>query len=272
LDSHLSTFSRSTTSVDGYDGTYEPQCVYLHWTASAPSSDTAAATVAANDYQCCVARSGLVCLGGWEVRQAHGGKGRTAPIQLARDGQMTVDAIRDWQSSGAPDDTDSWPNRYGVAVSIDNSGVGEIPPDAQYENWCKTAAVMLDAIDATGPGHLIDHASSTNRKIDITPIVDLLDPARWYATIGDYLTQLRGGPPDQEVDPMPMYQYLVDEEAGHLLLADGMQVRWLRTEWDNANTRAWLIRLGLPAEPLKVSRQSLRLGEFGVWIGDLPPW
>ena len=179
---------------DGYDGTYTPEAVYLHWTASAAGSDVSDHVVAINDYHACINRKGICKLGGWQVKQAHGGSGRTQPIDLARTGGMTVDTLVAWQNNPAGDNTDSMPNRYGLAVAIDNNGVGEPVPSAQWHAFTATAAVLLDCIGRTGPDWLIDHAASTNRKIDLATS-PALPPARWYADIATQLAILQGGPP-----------------------------------------------------------------------------
>jgi hypothetical protein len=69
-----------------------------------------------------------------------------------------------------------------------------------------------------------------------------------------------------------MWQYLQDDKAGHLMASNKMHVRWLRTPYDNEHFVAGLTRLGLPTKPMKVSREAIRLGEHGVWVGELPPW
>lgn len=179
--------------TDGYDGTFTPECVYAHWTASAAGSDVSAHVVAINDYHACVARNGVVALGGWQVKQAHGGSGRQAPINQARHGGMTIDEITGWQLDGRGDDTDTMPNQFGLSVAIDNNGIGEGVPAAQWHAFTATAAVLLDCINRPGPGWLIDHAASTNRKIDLATSPALL-PARWYPDIATQLALLRGDP------------------------------------------------------------------------------
>jgi hypothetical protein len=68
-----------------------------------------------------------------------------------------------------------------------------------------------------------------------------------------------------------MYQYIQDEHD-HLYATDKLHCRWLVSEWDDANYRDQLDDLNLPTVPLKVKRQSIINGEFGVIIGTVPPW
>jgi hypothetical protein len=251
---------------DGYDGTFTPEVLMLHWTASAAGSDVSSHVVVINDYHCCVSRSGVAKLGGWKVRQAHGGKGRVAPIETARRGAMTVDELKAWQLSPVGDDTDSMPNRYGLSVAVDNNGVGEPVPDVQWEAFTATAAVMLDCIDRITAGYLIDHSASTNRKIDLatSPALPVDD---WYRDIGHQLDRLH----DIPSGAIKMYQYLQDDRD-QMWLSDKLTVRWLVSAWDDANCRDKLDDLGLPTQPMKVKRQSIKNGEFGVIIGTEPPW
>lgn len=195
-----------TSPTYGYTGSYTPQCAFLHWTASSPSSDTAASVVAGRHYHACVARNGRCALGGWAVRQGHGGEGRTQPLDIARRGAMTLTDIRHWQTSVGADNTDSWPNQYGIGICIDNSGVGEVPPDVQYRNFVATAAAFLVA-NGLGPAAVIDHASSTNRKIDITAVVPVLDPSKWLADIATYHAMLTNPVP---TPPEPVMNTAVD--------------------------------------------------------------
>ena len=144
-------------------------------------------------YHACVSRDGTCMLGGWNVRQGHGGEGRQAPMQIARAGEMNADDIIAWQGSSIGDDTSSWPNQYGSAVCLDNNGVGETPPDVQYRNWTATVAAFLGAL-GLHPGHVIDHAASTNRKVDLTAVVPILNPTRWMADIATQHALLTEGP------------------------------------------------------------------------------
>jgi hypothetical protein len=68
-----------------------------------------------------------------------------------------------------------------------------------------------------------------------------------------------------------MYQYIQDEHD-QLFATDKLHCRWLVSEWDDANYRDQLDDLNLPTTPLKVKRQSIINGEFGVIIGTVPPW
>lgn len=210
----------ATSPGYGYSGSYTPECVFLHWTASAPGSNTAASVVAGKHYHSCVARDGVCALGGWQVRQGHGGEGRTAPMSLARRGEMTLADIRHWQGSGAGDDTSSQPNQYGASVCIDNSGVGEVPPETQYRNWVATAAAFAVSIGRHSAGHVIDHASSTNRKVDITAVVGALDPARWLADIGTYIALLTNGPEDPIVAQTAVAMTPTKTGRGYWILAN----------------------------------------------------
>jgi hypothetical protein len=68
-----------------------------------------------------------------------------------------------------------------------------------------------------------------------------------------------------------MYQYIQDEHD-HLYATDKLHCRWLVSEWDAANYADQLDDLGLPTTPLKVKRQAILNGEFGILIGNTPPW
>ena len=82
---------------------------------------------------------------------------------------MTAARIKHWQGDGSGDNTSSQPNQYGVGVCIDNNGVGEVPPDAQYVNFCKTVAAFLDAIGRTSNGYVMDHAATPTARSTSPP-------------------------------------------------------------------------------------------------------
>ena len=191
-----------TDPNDGYDGTYEPEqggC-FLHWTGG--PSDTAASVVAANHYHYCAGRDGVIYVGGWNVKQGHGGEGRQAPLNIARSSLMTLDDLDHWQCNNAGDDTDSWPNRYFTAVAIDNDGVGEKPTDVQWYAFTGCAAAILVGL-GKDTRSLIDHASSTNRKIDVatSPAMPL---ATWHSDIGYCVDLLTNGPDTMSNDCVSM--------------------------------------------------------------------
>lgn len=181
-----------TSPTSGYDGTFTPVAVMAHWNASAAGSDTAAATVAGHDYHACVDRAGVVHLGGWKVKQAHGGSGRADPQSTARQGGMTADVWRRYHDDQAGDDNDSGANRDFYGVSIDLDGVGEVAGDAQWYGYTSALAVFLHMCGATGPAWLCDHASSTNRKVDLGPPSVSIDLV--FADVATMLALLVEGP------------------------------------------------------------------------------
>jgi hypothetical protein len=181
---------------------------------------------------------------------------------------MSLEAINAWQNDPTGDDTSSMANERTLAVVIDNDGVGEAPTPECYTAFVATAAAFLHALGRTGD-HLLDHASSTNRKVDLIGTTLELDPSCWFPDIGILVDRL--STPSSPRRHSRMWQYLVDDSE-QLWLADGMAVRWLVSEWDDANTRAELERLGEPTTPLAVSRESINRGEFGPTTGRLPPW
>ena len=173
----------------GYGGTFTPRACLAHWTASAAGSDTAASVVAGRCYHACTSRAGVVMLGGWQVRQGHGGEGRTSPQSLARSGRMTVADLDHWHGDPSPDDTSSGANQDFYGVCIDNDGVGERPTDVQWHAFTASLAVFVAMTGGTTPGYLADHAASTNRKIDLVSMTAAMCDA-----VGHHLELLLGGP------------------------------------------------------------------------------
>lgn len=175
----------------GYDGTFIPEAVMLHHTASAAGSNTCADVLYGRHYHAAVGRDGLVYLGGHEVRQGHGGEGRRSPLEVARAGRMSLEAVTAWQNDPTGDDTSSMANERTLAVCIDNDGIGEAPSPEQYTAFVATAAAFLHVL-GRGNGHLLDHASSTNRKVDLVGTCLELDPSCWFPDIGILVERLAG--------------------------------------------------------------------------------
>ena len=69
-----------TSTTYGYSGHILLKLFFCTGQLQVPSSDTASDVVHGKHYQCCVSRSGVACLGGWQVRQGHGGEGRAGPM------------------------------------------------------------------------------------------------------------------------------------------------------------------------------------------------
>ena len=101
---------------------------------------------------------------------------------------MTLDQIKSWQASGAGDDTSNGANDRFVGVCLDNNGTGEQPPAEQWRAFTGLAAASLHAQGKTR-GNLIDHAASTNRKIDLGTFTD-----RYWSDVEVQLQLLEGGP------------------------------------------------------------------------------
>lgn len=177
----------------GYDGSFTPRCAFGHWCASAAGSDTSEDVLWGRHYHACVSREGIVKLGGVDVRQGHGGEGRTQAMRLAVTGAMTLDLLRDWQASAQADDTSSGPNQYGYGVALDNNGTGELVPPDQWRAWCAAMAAFAVLAGGTSVGSVIDHSASTARKVDLStsPAIDV---SRWWADVATCIALLVEGP------------------------------------------------------------------------------
>jgi hypothetical protein len=191
----------------GYTGWYEPEVTFGHWTASAKGSDTAISAVLNRHYAVCVNRVAFIAVGGYKVRQGHGGRGRQAPMAEARGGRMTPARWQHWNDSAAPDDTISEPNRYGLAVCIDCT-VNENIRWSQYDAWCAVQGLFL-ARSGLGAEHAHLHSVSTNRKIDVLYlIVDGVrqGPDDIFNRIEFWVEKIRDGemhkPPEEDVTKM----------------------------------------------------------------------
>ena len=100
--------------------------------------------------------------------KATAASGRTAPMRIARDGEMNATEHRRLaqQRHRRQHRQLAQPVRHRPSVWT-TTARGD-PPAVQYRNWCCTATAFLDALGAPGAGHVIDHAASTNRKVDLT--------------------------------------------------------------------------------------------------------
>lgn len=166
----------------GYSGTFNPGGVFGHWTAGNGGQNTW--VLAERHYHSLACADGVAYLGGYSVRQGHGGSGRTGPLNIALAGNMDLATIEQWQANGSADDTSSMPNQRFLSVSLDDPGVTGIPSAAQQDVYGAMVAAFLIVL-GKHLGHYVDHAASTNRKIDLgryTPGgYSVLE--RWYGTM-----------------------------------------------------------------------------------------
>ena len=238
-------WSQTTDPAYGYSGSFTPRCAFGHWSASAAGSDTSTDVLWARCYHAAVSRSGVVKLGGWQVRQGHGGEGRTTPMRLAVSGSMSLDALRAWQASGQVDDTSSAPNQYGYGVCLDNNGVGEPVSDVQWYAWCAAMATFVILAGGSSVGSVIDHSASTNRKIDLSgsPAIAV---DRWWADIATHLDVLQKGPAavtnfcvgPPAVHPDGSYAQVTELGFVYVSPAPGSKARYHGGMQDAANVKA----------------------------------
>lgn len=170
----------------GY-GVCHNEVVYGHWTAGNGAQANSERAVRDLHYSSCVARNGIVILGAWDSRVGHGGWGRTTPILAARQGRMDLDQLDRWAASDDGDDTNTWPNRYARAASIDYHPHQAAPiPKVQWDGFCGTTAALLVS-QGGGIGNLMDHSASTARKWDLDPI-----RAAWWNETNELVAALGG--------------------------------------------------------------------------------
>jgi hypothetical protein len=166
------------SATSGYTGTFTPEVIFGHWTASYPGSDTSKAAVRDHHYASCTNRSGHTAFGGYKVRQGHGGEGRTQPMDEARRGQMNASRWQSWINSGQGDNTSSQPNQYGMSFCIDCT-VDENVSLRCVDAWLASGAMWL-AQSGLSTGYAMCHSVSTSRKIDIDYLI--VDGSRWGPT------------------------------------------------------------------------------------------
>ena len=195
---------------DGYTSTFTPQCAFGHWTASAPGSDTSGSAVRDNHYHSCTNRSGHTRFGGYKVRQAHGGEGRTGPMNEARNGQMSAGRWQYWNDNGSGDNTSSQPNQYGMSAAIDCT-IDESIHQKQVDAWLATMAMWLTK-GGMGPNFAMFHSVSTDRKIDIVYLI--VEGVRWdmhrlFDRLKYWCDQFSGTKPPTPPQPKQVHMYAV---------------------------------------------------------------
>lgn len=198
---------QETSPTYGYSGTFTPEVVFGHWTASSPGSDTAASVVRNRHYASCTNRAAHTAFGGYRARQGHGGTGRVQPMSLARGGQMTAVECRKWMASRARDDTSSMPNTYGMSFCIDCT-LNENITQAQYDAWLAVGAMWLYNAGMT-PYYSMFHSTSTDRKIDVDSLVvagKRLTPDDFYSRLQYWINQFKGVTPPTPTPPTPQPQ------------------------------------------------------------------
>ena len=161
--------------TSGFSGTFTPEAVFGHWTASAKGSDTARPVIRNHHYHSCTNRAAHTAFGGYKKRQGHGGWGRTAPITEARQGKMTPQRWQYWSDSKAKDDTSSQPNQYGMSFCIDCT-IDESISQRQVDAWLAVGAMWLTQSQMS-VNYAMHHAVSTDRKIDIVRLI--VEGVRW---------------------------------------------------------------------------------------------
>lgn len=166
------------SSTSGYDGTFTPEVIFGHWTASAPGSDSSKSAVRDHHYASCTNRSGHTAFGGYKVRQGHGGEGRTQPMGESRSGQMNASRWQSWINSSQGDNTSSQPNQFGMSFCIDCT-VDENVSAYCVDAWLAVGAMWL-AQSGLNTGYAMCHSVSTDRKIDINYLI--VDGSRWGPT------------------------------------------------------------------------------------------
>ena len=182
LRAHGFAVNQVTDPFYGYSGTFDPGGVFGHWTAGNGGQNVW--VLEERHYHSLATRDGVAQLGGYMVRQGHGGSGRQQPCNIALNGQMTKDTMLAWQANGSGDDTDSLPNSRFMSVCLDDPGTTGTPSPAQQDCFGAMVAAFLVVL-GKNLGHYIDHAASTNRKVDLgryTPVgYSILE--RWYGTM-----------------------------------------------------------------------------------------
>lgn len=203
--------------TSGYSGSFTPEVIFGHWTASAPGSDTSKSAVRDHHYHSCTNRSGHTAFGGYKVRQGHGGEGRTQPMGEARSGQMNASRWDYWEKSGAADNTSSQPNQYGMSFCIDCT-VDENVSLYCVDAWLAVGAMWL-AQSALHVGYAMCHSVSTNRKIDIDYLI--VDGSRWgpaeiLSRLDYWIKKFTGtAPPTPVPPPTPEEEIKMYAAAAH---------------------------------------------------------
>lgn len=166
--------NQETSPTYGFSGTFTPEVWFGHWSASAPGTDTSSYAVRNRHYHSCTNRSGHTRFGGYRVRQAHGGYGRVAPMDITRNGRMNSQVAEVWIKSRAGDDS-ALPNRYGMSSCIDCT-IDENVSTKAVDAWLATGAMWL-AQSGLHSGYAMLHSVSTDRKIDVNYLI--VDGVRW---------------------------------------------------------------------------------------------
>ena len=192
--------------TSGYSGTFTPEVVFGHWTASAPGSDASKSVVRDHHYASCTNRSGHTAFGGYRVRQGHGGEGRTQPMGEARSGQMSAKRWQDWMNSSQGDNTTSQPNQFGMSFAIDCT------IDENISGWCLDSWLAVGAMwlaqSSLPIGYAMCHSVSTNRKVDVDSLI--VDGNRWgpneiMGRLDYWVSKFRGAPAPQPAEEIKMY-------------------------------------------------------------------
>ena len=160
--------NQETSPTHGFSGEFTPEVWFGHWTASAKGSDTSSSAVRNRHYQSCTNRSGHTRMGGYRVRQAHGGYGRAAPMDITRSGRMNASIAQHWINSRAGDDS-SLSNRYGMSSCIDCT-IDENVSQKAVDAWLANGAMWL-AQSGLHSGYAMLHSISTDRKIDVNYLI-----------------------------------------------------------------------------------------------------
>jgi hypothetical protein len=197
---------QEVSPTSGYSGTFTPEVVFGHWTASAPGSDNSSLVVRQHHYASCTNRSGHTAFGGYKVRQGHGGEGRTQPMDECRRGQMTASRWKSWMDSKQADNTASQPNLYGMSFCLDCT-VDESVSRKAVDAWLAVGAMWLVKSNLN-IGYAMCHSVSTDRKIDINYLI--VDSVRWGPTeilgrLEYWIGQFRGSPVPPSQGSVKMY-------------------------------------------------------------------